>query len=219
MGIGENVKKILDELPENVLLVGATKTRTADEVLEAVEAGLQVIGENYAQELVDKQEVIGNRVKYHFIGHLQRNKVKKIIDVVDMIETVDSERLTREINKRSKSIDKIMDVLVEINSGREEQKAGVFPEKAEELIRNICELSNIRIKGFMTMGPMFGNPEKARPFFIETRKIFERVKSLSLPNVEMKYLSMGMSNSYKIAIEEGANMVRIGTRIFGERKK
>jgi pyridoxal phosphate enzyme (YggS family) len=219
MGIRENLKEVLKELPENVLLVGATKTRTPEEVLEAVEAGLRVIGENYAQELESKHEAIGNRVKYHFIGHLQRNKVKRIIDFVDMIETVDSVRLAREINKRSRSAEKVLDVLVEINSGEEEQKAGVFPEKAEELVRNICEFSNIRIEGFMTMGPMFGNPENARPFFVKTREIFERVKSLSLPNVEMKYLSMGMSNSYRIAIEEGANMVRIGTRIFGERKK
>ncbi|GAI42694.1 unnamed protein product, partial [marine sediment metagenome] len=119
--------------------------------------------------------------------------------------------------KRCAQIGKVMPVLVEINSGREEQKSGVFPEKTEQLVREISSLNNIRVMGLMTMGPRFGNPEDSRPYFVETKKIFERIKKLSLPNIQMRYLSMGMTNSYKIALAEGANIVRIGSKIFGER--
>ncbi len=217
MGIKENVQAILSELPEHVMLVGASKTRTAEEILTAAEAGLQVIGENYAQEAEEKALVLKERVKYHFIGHLQRNKVKKIVGFIDMVETVDSVRLAEEIDKRCKAIDKAMPILIEINSGREPQKAGVLPEDAEVLIREIAELAHVKVMGLMTMGPLFGDPEDARPFFIETKKVFENIRSMGIPRVEMKYLSMGMSNSYRIALEEGATIVRIGTRLFGER--
>ncbi len=217
MTIKENVEKILSELPEGVTLVGAAKTRTAEEIQEAVDVGVKIIGENYVQEAERAFRVIGRRAKWHLIGPLQRNKAKKAVEIFDMIETVDSVRIAREIDKRCRAIGKIMPVLIEINSGREEQKAGIFPEDALELIREISALSNIKIMGLMTMGPRFGNPEDSRPYFIKTRKIFEKIKSLNLPGVEMKYLSMGMTNSYKIAIEEGANMVRIGTLVFGRR--
>ena len=135
-----------------------------------------------------------------------------------MIESLDSLRLAKKIDKRCRQIGKVMPGLVEVNSGREEQKFGVLPEDVEELIRKASTLPNIKIMGLMTMGPRFGNPEDSRPYFKETRKIFERLKQLDLPNVEMRHLSMGMSNSYRIALEEGANMVRIGTKIFGERR-
>ena len=217
MGIKENVKLLLCDLPPGIKLVAATKTRTPEEILKAVEAGIKVIGENYAQEAVEKEKVIENRVKYHFIGHLQRNKVKKIVRFIDMVETVDSIKIAEEINKRCAVLNKVISVLIEINSGREPQKAGVFPEHAEQLIRKISILQNIKVEGLMTMGPMFGDPEDARPFFVETRKVFDRMKSMNINNVDMSFLSMGMSNSYKIAIEEGANIVRIGTRIFGDR--
>jgi len=134
-----------------------------------------------------------------------------------MIETVDSVELAKEIDKRCAQIGKVMPVLIEINSGREKQKSGVLPEKAEQLVRKVSSLQNIRVKGLMTMGPRFGNPEDSRPYFVETKKIFEKIEKLNLPNVEMRYLSMGMTNSYKIAIDEGANVVRIGSKIFGER--
>lgn len=223
MGIKENVKEILAELPEGVLLVAAAKTRTPEEILEAVEAGVKIIGENYVQEAERKIAKIKNQIAklnvyWHFIGHLQKNKVKKAVKIFNMIETVDSIELAEEIDKRCAALGKIMPVLVEINSGREPQKAGVFPEDAEKLIREIAKHPNIRVQGLMTMGPMFGNPEEARPYFVETRKIFDKIKSLPIPNIEMKYLSMGMTNSYKVAMEEGANMVRIGTKIFGERQ-
>ena len=213
----ENLKKILEELPPGVELEAAAKTRTPEEILQAAEAGVRIFGENYLQEALAAINVVGHRVKWHFIGHLQRNKVKKAVEIFDMIETVDSPELAREIEKRCGQQEKIMPVLIEINSGKEPQKFGVLTEDAEELIREISALKNIKIQGLMTMGPMFGDPENARPYFIETRKLFERIKALNLPGVEMKHLSMGMTNSYRVAIEEGANIVRIGTKIFGPR--
>jgi pyridoxal phosphate enzyme (YggS family) len=215
--IKQNVKQILSELPDTIQLVAAAKTRDPREILEAIEAGIRIVGENYVQEAERAYEVIGSKVAWHFIGHLQKNKAKKAVAIFDMIETVDSIEIAREIDKRCAQIGKTMPVLIEINSGREKQKAGVYPENTEQLVTEISTLKNIRVIGLMTMGPRFGNPEDARPYFIETRKVFDRIKKLNLPHVEMKYLSMGMTNSYQIALEEGANIVRIGSRLFGER--
>ena len=217
MTIKQNVSQILSELPDGIQLVAAAKTRNPEEILEAVEAGVKIIGENYVQEAERAYEVVGNKAKWHFIGHLQKNKVKKAVKIFDVIETVDSIELAREIDKRCAQIGKTMPVLIEINSGRELQKAGVLPENAEQLAREISACQNIRVTGLMTMGPRFGDPEDSRPYFVETKKLFEKIKKLNLPNTEMRYLSMGMTNSYKIALEEGANIVRIGSKIFGER--
>jgi len=216
--IAENVKKILKELPEGVELVAAAKARKPEEIVEAVEAGIKIIGENYVQEAREAFKLVGHRAKWHFIGHLQTNKAKKAVELFDMIETVDSVKLAKEIDKRCNTLGKAISVLVEINSGREPQKFGLLPEEAESFIREIAQLKNLKVKGLMTMGPAFGDPEKARPYFIETRKAFNKIKSLDIPEVEMKYLSMGMTNSYLVAIEEGANIVRIGTKIFGPRE-
>jgi pyridoxal phosphate enzyme (YggS family) len=218
MGIKQNVQKIMKELPEGVELVAAAKTRTAEEVLAAVEAGVKIIGENYVQEAESIYPAIGKKARWHFIGHLQKNKAKKAVKIFDMIETVDSVEIASEIDKRCALMGKVMPVLVEVNSGKEPQKAGVMPEKAEELVRTISSLPNIKVMGLMTMGPRFGDPEDSRPYFITTRKIFERIKALKVPNVEMRYLSMGMTNSYQVALEEGANIVRIGNLIFGQRE-
>jgi hypothetical protein len=216
--IKQSVTQILSELPDGVELIAAAKTRKPEEVLEAIEAGIKIIGENYVQEAESAYAVVGNRAKWHFIGHLQRNKVKKAVRIFDMIETVDSIEIAKEIDKRCAQIGKTMPILIEINSGREKQKSGIYPEKAEHLAKEISALPNIRVMGLMTMGPRFGNPEDSRPYFVETRKLFERIKELNLPNIEMRYLSMWMTNSYKIALEEGANIVRIGSKIFGERE-
>jgi len=178
---------------------------------------VKIIGENYVQEAERLCAAVGNKVSWHFIGHLQKNKVKKAVCLCDMVETVDSVGIVKEIDKRCGQIGKVMPVLIEVNSGREEQKSGVLPEDTEKLIRDISGLQNIKVMGLMTMGPFSGNPEDARPYFVETKKIFDKIREFSLPNVEMKYLSMGMTNSYKVALEEGANMIRIGTKIFGER--
>ena len=215
--IKENVRQILAELPPGVELVAAAKTKTPEEILEAVEAGVKIIGENYVQEAAAAFSMVGRRVRWHFIGHLQTNKVKKAIDIFDMIETVDSVELAREIDKRCAATGKIMAILIEINSGEEEQKFGVRPADAEALIREIGAFRNIKLEGLMTMGPFEGDPENSRPYFKVTKNLYDQVKALNLPGVEIKYLSMGMTNSYRVAIEEGANMVRIGTKIFGPR--
>ena len=171
--IAENVKRILEEIPPGVDVVAAAKTRTAGEIEEALKAGITIVGENYTQEAEAVYEEIKTSCRWHFIGHLQRNKVKKVIGIFDMIETVDSPRLAREINKRAKAIDKVMPVLIEVNSGQEENKAGIFPEEAEDFIREIADLPHLKIKGLMTMGPFTGDPEDARPYFLETRRLFE----------------------------------------------
>jgi len=215
--IRDNVKKILEELPSNVELVAAAKTRTVEEIRQAVNAGVKIIGENYVQEAIPVREAFGTKVQIHFIGHLQRNKVKKAVEIFDMIETVDSQKLAEEIDKRASQINKTMPLLIEVNSGNEPQKFGVYPEEIENLVSDLSCLSHIKVMGLMTMGPFTGEAEEARPYFVETKKCFETIQSLRIPNVEMKYLSMGMTNSYSVAIEEGANIVRIGTKIFGER--
>ncbi len=214
--IKQNVTQILSELPDGVQLVAAAKARQPEEILQAIEAGVKIIGENYLQDAERVYEVVGNKAKWHFIGHLQRNKVKKAVELFDMIETIDSLEIASEIDKRCAQTGKIMPVLIEVNSGREKQKSGVFPESVEQLVREISALQNIRVMGLMTMGPRSGNPEDSRPYFVEMRKIFDKIKQLNLPDVEMRYLSMGMTNSYKIAVEEGANIVRIGSKIFGD---
>jgi pyridoxal phosphate enzyme (YggS family) len=217
VNIVDNVKQILAELPEGVKLVAAAKTRTPQEILEAVEAGISIIGENYVQEAENAYLVIGNRVKWHFIGHLQRNKVKKAVELFDMIETVDSIEIAGEIDKRCEQTGKTMPVLIEINSAGEAQKAGVKPENAEELIAAMAALTHIRVEGLMTMGAATGGAEELRANFRETRRLFERLKQIVHPNMDMKYLSMGMTDSYRIALEEGANIIRIGSKIFGAR--
>jgi pyridoxal phosphate enzyme (YggS family) len=216
--IEENVKSILKELPPGVELVAAAKMRTPEEIMRAAQAGVRIVGENYVQEAAAAIKVVGPRVKWHFIGHLQTNKVKTAIKIFDMIETVDSVRLAKEIDKRCAPENKVMPVLIEINSGREPQKYGVLPEETEDFIKEISRFGRIKILGLMTMGPFAGDPEDARPYFVETRKLFKKIKAFNLPGVEMKHLSMGMTNSFRVAIEEGANMVRIGTRIFGPRE-
>ncbi len=218
MGIYENAKRILSELPEGVELVAAAKTRTADEIKEAIRAGVKIIGENYLQEAEDVFPEIGRIVKWHFIGAIQKRKVKKIVELFDMVETLGSEEIAFEMEKRAAQRNKNIPVLIEINSGKEPQKAGIFPENAINFIEKVHNLSHLHIMGLMTMGPLLENPEDLRPYFRLTKELFETVKDRNIPNVEMRYLSMGMSASYKVAIEEGANIVRIGTLIFGPRK-
>ncbi len=215
--IKDNVTAILRQLPPGVELVAAAKTRTASEILQALEAGVGIIGQNYVQEAADVFPAIGGRARWHFIGHLQTNKVKKAVELFDLIETVDSIDLGREIDKRSAAAGKTMNVLVEINSGREPQKAGVLPEDAEPLVRSLAVLPHLRVLGLMTMGPFEGDPEDSRPYFKETRRVRDALKALAIPGAEMRHLSMGMSNSWRVAIEEGSTLVRVGTGIFGPR--
>ncbi len=216
--IRENVQALLNEIPSHVQLEAAAKSRTADEIREAIEAGVKIIGENYIQEASDVYGAVTGRARFHFIGHLQKNKVKKAVRMFDMIETVDTQELAREIEKCCASLNRQMPVLIEINSGHEPQKWGVFPEMAEPLVRSIMPLGHIIISGLMTMGPLTGE-DKIRDSFRITRTCFEHIRSLKLPAVDMRILSMGMTDSFRIAIEEGANLVRIGTGLFGERKR
>jgi pyridoxal phosphate enzyme (YggS family) len=217
--ITENVQRVLRELPEGVELLAAAKERTAEEISEVIRAGIKIIGENYLQDAQKVFPDVEEKAHWHFIGHLQTKKVKKVVEMFDMIESVDSVRLAQEIERCCAARDKLMPVLIEVNSGKEEQKYGVNPEDVLKLIEEISAYPHIKIMGLMTMGPRFGNPEEARPYFQKTRELFEQIKGLQRPNVEMKYLSMGMTNSYGVALEEGANLVRIGTKIFGERRK
>jgi hypothetical protein len=221
--IAANVKRILANLPPGVILVAAAKARTAREVEEALRAGVTYVGHNYVQEAEQMIPLIIEipqleKVRWHMIGPLQKNKVKKAVRLFDMIETVDSWPLAKLINRRCVAVGKTVSVLVEVNIGREASKAGVLPEEVDDLVRRVGDLQHIRVQGLMTMGPRFGDPEDARPYFRATKEAFDRLARASLPSVEMRYLSMGMSNSYQVAIEEGANMVRIGTGLFGERQ-
>jgi pyridoxal phosphate enzyme (YggS family) len=173
---------------------------------------------NLVSEAKAAYELVGNQAKWHFIGTLRKHNVRKAaLEILDMIESVDSMEIAREIDRKCAQINKIMPVLIEVNSGREPQKSGVFPEDVELLVREISSLINIKVMGLMTMGPLSTDAEDFRPYFAETKGIFEKLKALNLPNVEMKYLSMGMTDSYSVAIEEGANIIRIGTKIFGKR--
>jgi len=216
--IRENVERILAELPDGVTLVAAAKTRTAAEVREAIAGGVRIVGQNYVQEAREVLDALGRcGVAWHMIGHLQRNKAKEAVRLFDMVETVDSLRLAGKIDRECAEIGRVMPILVEINSAREPQKAGVLPEETVEFVRRLATLRSIRVEGLMTMGPLAADPEEIRPFFAETKRLFDELARLALPNVRMEVLSMGMSDSYLVAIEEGATMVRIGTALFGPR--
>ncbi|MEJ2150149.1 MAG: YggS family pyridoxal phosphate-dependent enzyme [Chloroflexota bacterium] len=215
--IASRVKSVLDAVPPGVTVIAAAKGRSLLEVEAVIEAGITHVGHNYVQEAADMIPAVRRRVTWHMIGHLQRNKVLEAIYLFDMIETLDSVRLARAINERCAAHDKTMPVLIEINSGRERSKTGVLPEKVNELAAAVAGMEHLHLEGLMTMGPRFGDPGDARPYFRATREAFERLADSDLPNITMRYLSMGMSNSYQIAIEEGANVVRIGTALFGSR--
>jgi PLP dependent protein len=210
-------REVLSTLPPGVVLVAAAKTRAPEEVIAAIEAGVTVVGHNYVQEAAHMVEVIGRRARWHMLGHLQKNKVKQAVDVFDLIESVDSIGLAETIDTRCAAVHRTMPILIEINSGREPNKTGVIPEDAREMIRRVGRLRHIRVQGLMTMGPLSEEPEEFRPYFRTTRRLFEQLAAEHIPDVEMRHLSMGMSSSYRVAIEEGANMVRIGTAIFGSR--
>ena len=214
MSISANVRGVLSELPAGVELVLAIKGRTPEAVIEAIEAGVCIIGSNYVQEAEKLNKSIGSRIRWHFIGHIQKNKIKKAVSLFDMIETVDSFETASEIDRHCALASKILPVFIEINSGREPQKSGVLPDRAADVITEISRLKYIKVSGLMTMGPALDNPAGLRPYFHETKQLFDALKDSGILNVEMKYLSMGMSSSYRIAIDEGANIVRIGTRIF-----
>jgi len=216
--IHENVRRILAELPDGVALVAAAKGRSVEEIVAAVDAGVRIVGQNYVQEAEAAVEAIGKAAEWHLIGHLQRNKAKDAVRLFDMVESVDSLRLARRLDRECAELDRKMPILIEINSGREPQKSGVLPEEALELVAAVARLERLDVRGLMTMGPFVEDPEELRPGFRETRALFEKL-AVELRDVRMEILSMGMSDSYRVAIEEGATMVRIGTALFGPRPR
>ncbi|MDR1538814.1 MAG: YggS family pyridoxal phosphate-dependent enzyme [Clostridiales bacterium] len=225
--IVDNVRRIQDAIsqaaaksgrpPEDVTLVGVTKTIDIPRIQALLDLGVVNLGENKPQELCGKYAVLGDCAHWHLIGHLQTNKVKSVIDKASMIHSVDSLRLAEEIDKRSKSVQKIMDVLIEVNIAGEFSKQGVEPEKTLDFIDSLLYLTNIHVCGLMCIAPYVDNPEKNRNYFVKMKQLFIDANGTILHNKEMKHLSMGMSNDFQIAVEEGATMVRIGTGIFGER--
>lgn len=220
MSIKQNINDIRKESnrQEDVNLMAVTKTVDVDKVLEAIDAGITDIGENKPQELARKYEVIGDKVRYHLIGTLQTNKVKYIIDKAYMIHSLDRIALCEEIQKRAEKIDRIINCLVQVNISKEESKHGLEEELVIDFIKEVSSnYKNIHIKGLMTMAPFIDDEEEIRKVFRGLKNLSLQIKDLNLPNVEMDTLSMGMSHDYKIAIEEGATIVRVGTSIFGQR--
>ena len=199
-----------------ITLLAATKTVDADTINYAIEKGITHIGENRVQELISKHGLL-RPAHSHFIGHLQTNKVKDIIDKVEMIESVDSIRLANEISKQAQKRGIVMDVLLEINIGGEESKSGFAPEDAEKAVGEVAKLDGIRVKGLMTIPPATDLPEESRKYFREMYKLFIDIRGKNIDNSNMSVLSMGMSNDFDIAVEEGANLVRVGTSLFGRR--
>ena len=226
-GIEQNIKDIRSRIEkaaqksgrgaDEVKLVVVTKTVDAERVNEAIRGGIETIGENRVQEAEAKFKQITENVEKHLVGHLQTNKAKKAVELFDLIQSVDSIRIAEEISRRALQRGKVMDVLVEVNTSGEETKFGVEPEQVSSLIETISKFEGIKIKGLMTIGLFSDNPEDTRPCFKKLKLLFEEIKRANIPNVEMRYLSMGMTSDFEVAIEEGSNMVRVGTGIFGAR--
>jgi hypothetical protein len=229
VSIKENIDIILEKTaaaairsgrnPEDITVIAVSKTVDADRAREAAEDGLINLGENRVQELVNKYELLSDTaVKWHLIGHLQKNKVKYIIDKAVLIHSVENLELANEINKRALQHNITANVLIELNIGEEESKFGIGEESVYEFVKLMEQFENIKILGLMTVAPFSENPEDIRWVFKKMKEIFNKISGMKLKNTEMKILSMGMTNDFEIAIEEGANMVRIGTAIFGARK-
>ncbi|MBW2999334.1 YggS family pyridoxal phosphate-dependent enzyme [Candidatus Woesearchaeota archaeon] len=199
---------------DEVALVGISKNVGADLVEKAIEAGLEDIGENRIQEAQEKFDKIGPKVRWHMVGHLQTNKAKQAVKMFDLIHSVDSQRIASALNKEAEKIEKIQKILVEVNTSAEISKYGISPNKVIDFLKDLSGLPNIKITGLMTMAPEVDDPELARPFFIILRELKEKIEKAKIPSVEMKYLSMGMSQDYEVAVEEGANVLRVGTAIF-----
>ena len=205
--------------PQSVRLVAVSKTVPSERVLEAVHAGVTILGENYIQEAREKFDALSaHPVAWHFIGHLQTNKAKYAVRLFDLIHSVDSIKLARELNKRAARINKIQNILVQVNISQEASKSGVHVENIKPLIKEASGMSNLRIQGLMTMPPFFNEPEKARPYFRALRDLRDELNREGVCDAGLPELSMGMTGDFEVAIEEGATLVRIGTAIFGARK-
>jgi hypothetical protein len=204
---------------DSVRLVAVSKTVPAEIVRQSLKIGVTILGENYVQEAQKKfQALVQYPVSWHFIGHLQSNKAKYAVRLFDMIHSVDSLKLARELDKQAGKVDKIQQILVQVNISGEETKSGIAADETMALITAISQMENLSLRGLMTMPPYFYQPEKVRPFFAALRKLRDQIKAQHISNVSMEELSMGMTGDFEVAIKEGATLVRIGTAIFGERK-
>jgi pyridoxal phosphate enzyme (YggS family) len=222
-----NIKERIDQAcrktgrnPETVTLIAVSKTFGPDLVIDASGAGIVDFGENYVQELVDKRQIVASpQIRWHFIGHLQTNKVKYIAEWIAMIHSVDSVSLAKEINKRAVNAGRIIDVLIEVNTSDEVSKFGIKPDGAAALLKEIALFPNLRVRGLMTIGPFLPEPEGSLPSFRRLRNLFDEANRSGNLAVPMDHLSMGMTHDFEVAIQEGATMVRIGTAIFGSRRR
>lgn len=215
MSVKENYDKIKNTLNDNVSLIAVVKGQPENKLLELYEAGQRIFAENKVQDMLDKMEQLKKEdIKWHFIGHLQRNKVKYIIDKVDLIHSLDSLKLAEEISKRALQSGKVMECLVQINTGSEDNKFGIDFSKCENFLSDLQDFKGIKVTGLMAVTPYSEDTEQARPYFKKMKLLFDKVKKQKYNNAEIKHLSMGMSNDYQIAAEEGADMVRIGSLLF-----
>ncbi|MGV8081838.1 MAG: YggS family pyridoxal phosphate-dependent enzyme [Syntrophales bacterium] len=225
--VHENIADVREEIaraarkagrsPAEVRLMAVTKTVDDDRIREAIAAGVDLIGENYVQEARRKIELLGTPLPWHFIGHLQTNKAKYAVRLFDLIHSVDRVDLARELNRRAAAQEMILKILVEVNVSGEASKSGVPALEALALVRSIAEFPRLSVRGLMTMPPWFDDPEEARPHFAALRNLADSIRRERIENVHMEELSMGMTNDYQVAVEEGATIVRIGRAIFGER--
>lgn len=226
-GVEENYRKIMERIGEAatkcgrsaaaVKLLGAAKSQNAEAIRAAIAAGLALVGENYVQEAQGKRKAVAERAEWHMIGHLQRNKAKAAVEIFDVIESLDSIALARELDKEGRRRGRVVRVFVEVNLGGEESKSGIAKGAVEALLEQAAPLANLGIEGLMTVPPFRENPEQSRRYFRELAEIKERISRRGIANVGLKELSMGMSHDYAVAVEEGATIVRIGTALFGPR--
>lgn len=228
MYINENLEKINARIdaaakksgrnPGDIKLIAVTKTVDAQRIEKAISLGIKDLGENRVQEIKEKADIISTDCRWHLIGHLQTNKVKYILEKVSLIHSLDRLELANEIQKRAQKLGIQVPVLVQVNVAQEDSKFGINPENALEFVRELSQLGNIKVKGLMTIAPLVENSEEVRWVFANLRKLLIDIRRESIDNIDMECLSMGMSNDFEVAIEEGATMVRIGTAIFGRRK-
>ena len=202
---------------QKVTLIAVTKNHDVGTMKEAIDLGISEIGENRIQEAAEKFAVLDRQVKKHLIGHLQTNKVKQAVKMFDLIHSIDSEHLAESVNHAAKNIDKVQNVLIQVNLAKEESKSGVELEELDKLIEKVDNLENLKLCGLMMIAPNYEDVEKCRPLFSQMYEIFQNLKKRKLNRADIQYLSMGMTHDYKIAIEEGSNMIRIGTALFGQR--
>jgi PLP dependent protein len=225
--ISENLARVRERIetaalrcgrdPLEVRLVAVSKTVEAERVGQAIEAGVKILGENYVQEAQKKIEILGHNVAWHFIGHLQTNKAKAAVHLFDLIHSVDSLNLAKELNKQAQQQGKVLPVLLQVNLSGETTKFGAREKEIFQVIEELSTMEGLLVKGLMTMPPYFEDPEASRPYYVELRKLSERLAQQKLSRISIEELSMGMSNDFEVAVEEGATLVRVGTAIFGAR--